>query len=80
MTTPTRQRAQEPRGRCGGSDPAVHDRIQDPQATSQDKVVAVKFLVHLVGDIRSPPLHVGGVRIKVGTRSRCSGLAPQQSP
>jgi hypothetical protein len=32
--------------------------LRDPQAAPQDKVVAVKFLVHLVGDIHQP-LHVG---------------------
>src|SRR5262245_31080294 len=32
--------------------------LRDPQATLQDKVVALKFLVHCVGDIHQP-LHVG---------------------
>jgi len=32
--------------------------LRDSQATPQDKVVAVKFLVHFVGDIHQP-LHVG---------------------
>ena len=32
--------------------------LRDPQATPQEKVVAVKFLVHFVGDIHQP-LHVG---------------------
>jgi hypothetical protein len=32
--------------------------LRDPQATPQDQVVALKFLVHLVGDIHQP-LHVG---------------------
>jgi hypothetical protein len=32
--------------------------LQEPQATLQDQVVAVKCLVHLVGDIHQP-LHVG---------------------
>jgi hypothetical protein len=32
--------------------------LRDPQAMPQEKVVAVKFLVHLVGDIHQP-LHVG---------------------
>jgi len=32
--------------------------LRDPQATPQEQVVAVKFLVHFVGDIHQP-LHVG---------------------
>jgi hypothetical protein len=32
--------------------------LRDPQAPPQDKVTALKFLVHLVGDIHQP-LHVG---------------------
>jgi len=32
--------------------------LRDPQASQQDKVVALKFLVHFVGDIHQP-LHVG---------------------
>jgi len=32
--------------------------LRDPQARRQDKIVALKFLVHLVGDVHQP-LHVG---------------------
>ena len=49
--------------------------LKDPKKTAEEKVVALKFIIHLVGDVHQP-LHVGhaedkgGNEIKVTWRSR----------
>jgi hypothetical protein len=57
----------------------VRKDLQNPQKTAQEKLFALKFLVHLVGDVHQP-LHVGhaedrgGNSIKVSWRGRDTNL------
>lgn len=44
--------------------------LRDPEASKKDKAIALKWLVHLVGDIHQP-LHVGRVEDRGGNEIKC---------